>query len=437
MLKPTQVLLLISFLYHGGAYADDLLQIYQLAQQSDPQLKAAQSDRLAVLESKPQSQALLYPTISASANTTGNRLNITQPTSVAGETYFNSNGYTLSLTQPVYHRDTYVQLRQADARVAQADSQLAGAEQDLILRVSGRYFDVLAAQDNLEFARAEKKAIARELEQSQQRFDVGLVAITDVQEAQARYDQAIAQEIAAERTLSTSRELLREITGQDHAALAMLGEQIPFLTPEPADIEQWTQTALKQNQQLTAAQYAAEIAREEIERQRSGHYPSVDIVGTHTNAKSGGGRFGASETDGDAVALQLNIPIYQGGLITSRTREAEHRHSQARENLEQQQRGAVRQTRDSYTGVIANISRVSALKQAVTSSKTALEATEAGLEVGTRTQVDVLDAQRELFRAERDHARARYDYIIESLRLKQAAGTLAPTDVEQINGWLK
>lgn len=437
MLKPTQVLLLIPFLFHGGAHADDLLQIYQLAQQSDPQLKAAQSERLAVLESKPQSQALLYPTISASANTTGNRLNITQPTSVAGETYFNSNGYTLSLTQPVYHRDTYVQLRQADARVAQADSQLAGAEQDLILRVSGRYFDALAAQDNLEFARAEKKAIARELEQSQQRFDVGLVAITDVQEAQARYDQAIAQEIAAERTLSTSRELLREITGQDHDALAMLGEQIPFLTPEPADIEQWTQTALKQNQQLTAALYAAEIAREEIERQRSGHYPSVDVVGTHAYSKSSGGRFGASETDGDAVGLQLNIPIYQGGLITSRTREAEYRHSQARENLEQQQRAAVRQTRDSYTGVVANISRVNALKQAVTSSKTALEATEAGLEVGTRTQVDVLDAQRELFRAERDHARARYDYIIESLRLKQAAGTLAPTDVEQINGWLK
>ena len=437
MPKLIQILLLSPLLFHGGAYAEDLLQIYQLAQQSDPQLKAAQAERLAVLESKPQSQALLYPTISASANTTGNRLNITQPTSVAGETYFNSNGYTLSLTQPVYHRDTYVQLRQADARVAQADSQLAGAEQDLILRVSGRYFDVLAAQDNLEFARAEKKAIARELEQSQQRFDVGLVAITDVQEAQARHDQAIAQEIAAERTLSSSRELLREITGQEHAALAALGEQIPFLTPDPADIEQWTQTALKQNQQLTAAQYAAEIAREEIERQRSGHYPSVDIVGSHTNAKSGGGRFGASETDNDAVALQLNIPIYQGGLITSRTREAEYRHSQARENLEQQQRAAVRQTRDSYTGVIANISRVSALKQAVTSSKTALEATEVGLEVGTRTQVDVLDAQRELFRAERDHARARYDYIIESLRLKQAAGTLAPTDVEQINGWLK
>ncbi|MEO6696454.1 MAG: TolC family outer membrane protein [Gammaproteobacteria bacterium] len=437
MSRLIQILLLIPLLFHGSVYAEDLFQIYQLAQQSDPQLKAAQNARLATLESKPQSRALLYPTISASANTTGNRLNITQPLSVAGETYFNSNGYTLSLTQPVYHRDTYVQLRQADARVAQADSQLAGAEQDLIIRVSGRYFDVLAAQDNLEFARAEKKAIARELEQSQQRFDVGLVAITDVQEAQARYDQAVAQEIAAERQLSTGRELLREITGQDPATLAVLGEQIPFVTPDPANIEQWTQTALMQNQQIAAAQYAAEIAREEIERQRSGHYPSVDIVGAHSYSKSGGGRFGASEADNDAVALQLNVPIYQGGLVTSRTREAEFRHSQAREVLEQQQRAAVRQTRDSYTGVVANISRVTALKQAVASSKTALESTEAGLEVGTRTQVDVLDAQRELFRAERDHARARYDYILETLRLKQAAGTLAPTDVEQINGWLK
>ena len=432
--------LLILFLavsaFTAPAQAKNLLDVYRLAQENDAQLKGAEAARLAVLESKPQSEALLLPNISASANTTANRLDISQPGSAAGVTHFNSNGYSLTLTQPVYHRDTYVQLRQADARIAQAEATYNAAEQALMTRVATAYFDVLAAEDNLTFALAEKKAIGQQLEQSQQRFDVGLVAITDVQETQARFDSAVAQEIDAERQLASAHEAVREITAQPYADLTPLQADIPLITPEPQDIQQWADTALQQNLLLSAAQSGAEIALEEIERQRAGHYPSVDIVGNRVFAESGGGRFGGSETLGDTLTLQLNVPLYQGGLVTSRTREAHARHSQALASLEQQQRSVLRQTRDAYLSVTANISRLQALRQAVTSNHTALESTKAGLEVGTRTEVDVLDAQRELYRTERDHARARYDYILQTLRLKQAAGTLSPADLTHINSWL-
>ncbi|MDO9371172.1 MAG: TolC family outer membrane protein [Gammaproteobacteria bacterium] len=437
MRQTLLALCLITLALASPARAENLLDIYHLAQQNDAQLKGAEAARLAVLESKPQSRALLFPTLNASAGTTANQLDTRQPASSAGVTRFNSTAYSLSLTQPVYHRDTYVQLRQSDARIAQADAAFGAAEQNLMTRVATRYFDVLAAQDNLEFARAEKKAIAQQLEQSQQRFDVGLVAITDVQEAQARFDSARAQEIDAERQLASSLEALREVTAQQHQNLSLLNESIPLVAPEPSDVEQWADTALKQNLQVSAAQSGADVAREEIERQRSGHYPSVDIVGSRAFSDSGGGRFGASESLTDTLTLQLNAPLYQGGLITSRTREAAFKHNQALETLEQQRRSVLRQTRDAYLGVNANISRVQALNQAVVSNRTALESTMAGLEVGTRTQVDVLNAQRELFRAQRDHARARYDYILETLRLKQAAGTLSPADLEQINTWLR
>ncbi len=437
MRQTILALCLIALTLASHASAENLLDIYHLAQQNDAQLKGAEAARLAVLESKPQSRALLFPTFSASANTTANRQDIRQPPAPPGITRFNSNAYTLNLTQPVYHHDTYVQLRQSDARIAQADATFSAAEQDLMTRVATRYFDVLAAQDNLEFARAEKKAIAQQLEQSQQRFDVGLIAITDVQETQARHDSARAQEIDAERQLASSLEALREVTAQQHQNLSLLNESIPLVAPEPSDIEQWADAALKQNLQISAAQSGADVAREEIERQRSGHYPSVDIVGSRAFSDSGGGIFGASESLTDTLTLQLNVPLYQGGLVTSRTREAEFKHHQALETLEQQRRSVMRQTRDAYLGVNANISRVQALNQAVVSNHTALESTEAGLEVGTRTQVDVLNAQRELFRAQRDHARARYDYILETLRLKQVAGTLSPADLEQINTWLR
>jgi len=418
-------------------HAEGLVDVYKLATESDPAIRAAKAALQAQLEAKPQARGLRLPTISFSAGTTENRQDIDKPASSAGTFSYDSNSYTLSLTQPIYHREHLVQLRQADAQVAQADANYRAAEQELMVRAAQRYFEVLSAMDELEFARAEKKAVGRQLEQTEKRFEVGLTAITDVHEAKARYDSTVALEIAAENQLSNSREALYEVTGQYLEKLRPLMEGTPLVPPDPKDIEEWASTALKQNLTLIAAQYAADIAAEEIKRQRAGHYPTLDLVGSRDYADSGGGRFGASETTTDSISLQLTVPIYQGGIVSSKVREAAHLKVESMEKLEQQRRAALRSTREAYLGVVAAISRVNALKQALVSSQSALEATQAGFEVGTRTIVDVLVALRETFRASRDYAQARYDYILGTLRLKQGAGILDANDLEKIDGWLQ
>jgi outer membrane protein len=421
-------------------HADDLQQVYALALEADPQLRAAEAARLAALEAKPQARAQLLPSIDAAASAARNRQDqdISGTTTFrSGTTYYDTAGYGLNLTQPVYHRDYFVQLQQADAQIAQAEAEFRSAEQDLIVRVAERYFDVLAAEDNLRFAQAEREAFGRQLEQSKKRFEVGLVAITDVHEAQAAYDQAVAQEIDAENQVDVAREALRAITGQYHEKLAPVQDPVPLIKPEPADIDQWIKTALGENLNLLAALAAAESARQEIERRRSGHYPTLDVVARHEFSDTGGGIFGSRETTDSSLGLELNVPIYQGGAISSQTQEARYLFQQATENVEQQRRGTINDTRAAYLSVLSGISRVEALKQGVVSAESALEATEAGFEVGTRTIVDVLISQRTLTQAQSNYARARYDYILTTLRLKQAAGTLAPADVEAVNQWLE
>lgn len=419
-------------------HAEDLSAIYQLAEQKDPQLKQVEAAYLAVSELKPQARAqLMLPSVNTNANV-ARRLQDISP-AFAGfpsRTEFTSWEYRLSLTQPVYHYDRLIQYRQAGERVKQAGTELSAAQQDLIVRVAERYFAVLAAMDNLEFVVAEKKALSQQLEEATQRFEVGLIAITDVQEAQAGYDQAVAREIEAVNLLDNTREALREVTSEYPKALLTLGEEIPLIAPEPANIDQWTAKALEQNLRLLAASQASEIARQEIARQSAGHRPTLDLVASH-GTLSTGGRFGTVEVDETEVGLQFNLPIYQGGQVNSRTREAQYRYEEALERLEQERRAAQRQTHDAYLGVILGISRVKALKQAVISNQTSVDATQAGFEVGTRTGLDVVNAQRLLLQAQRDHARARYDYILDTLRLKRAAGTLAPADLIKVNTWLR
>jgi len=419
------------------AVAGGLLDNYLLARDNDPQLKAADATRLAQGETKNQSVALLLPTISLSASTED--VNTDTDSNFAfnpsRKESFNVHGYSLTLTQPVYHHDYWVGLRQADATVAQAEADYGVAKQDLMIRLASGYFDLLAAQDNLDFARAEKEATARQLEQAKQRFDVGLIAITDVHEAQAQYDLTVAQEINADNLLANTRETLQEITGQYEQAPQLLQDEIPLLSPDPADIEQWVSKATEQNLGLKSSQFAQQVASEETNRQRSGHFPTLDIV-ANRNISNSNSSFG-SESETDRIALQLNVPLFAGGAVNSRTRQAAYRAEAAKQNLLQTRRSVVRQTRNAYLGVIAEISRVKALNQAVISSAKANEATQAGFEVGTRTIVDVLLSQRELFRAKRDYARSRYDYILNTLRLKQAAGTLNVADIEAINNWLK
>ncbi len=419
----------------SSVLADDLESVYRLAQQSDPQLRAAEAGHQAALEVRPQSRAALLPNLSLSANITQNDTTI--ESGYGSDADYTSNGYALNLKQPIYHHDYYVQLKQADAQIARADAQYEASRQGLILRVSEAYFNVLSANDNLQFAEAEIRFLTQQLHQTKQRFEVGLTAITDVHEAQAGYDAAIANEIVARNALDNAREALREITGMAHQDLAPLVEQIPLVTPEPADINQWVDTALQNNLSLLAADAAARAAEQEYKRRQAGHYPTLDLVASHAYSDSTDNpNFGSERVD-NTVGVQLSVPIYAGGSTSSQAREAQHLYRQAQETLDQQRRATIRSTREAYLGVTAGISRVNASKQALASAETALEATQAGFEVGTRTAVDVLNAQRDRFSAQRDYARARYDYILATLNLKQASGGLTEVDIAEVNRWLK
>ncbi|MGA7799756.1 MAG: TolC family outer membrane protein [Gammaproteobacteria bacterium] len=433
------LLLTVALVTLTPAHAEDLLQVYDQAQQSDPVLKQAAATRQAALEARPQARAGLLPNLDLSANYTRNVQDIkssSNPIFKPQTYYYNEKGYTLNLTQPLYNRSVMVQLKQADSQIRQAEAQYAAADQDLIVRVSQAYFNVLSARDNLGFAEAEKKAIGRQLEQAQQRFKVGLSASTDVQEAQARYDQAVTQVISAQDQLDSTREALAEITGQRYAHLAGVGDVMKLIAPDPAKPNEWVSTAQRQNLSVLAGEAAMQTAQEEVQRQRAGHYPTLNVVGSYGDTSTGGA-FGDRREADSAIGLQLNVPLYQGGAISSRTRQAVFQYQAAQDKLDEVRRSTTRQTRDAYRGVITGISQVKASKQAVKSSKTALQAAEAGFQVGTRTIVDVLDAQQSLYGAQRDYSQARYNYLLNTLKLKQAAGTLRRSDVKAINAWLK
>ncbi|MCW8917902.1 MAG: TolC family outer membrane protein [Gammaproteobacteria bacterium] len=433
-MKPVMLkLLTASALMLGAAslHAEDLLDVYRMAQQSDPTLRAAEAGNQAAQQGRAQSRAALLPQINASANLTQNQRDITGGTN----SDYESRGYSISLVQSLYHHDYYQQLKVADAGIAQANAQYEAARQGLILRVAEAYFNLLAAQDNLATAEATQRAIAQQLRQTQQRFEVGLTAITDVHEAQAGYDGAVAAEIAARNGLDIAREALREITGQEPLAPATLQEEMPLLTPDPADIGQWVEKAGSQNLSLIAAEAAARAAAEELSRREAGHYPTLDLVASHGYSDTTDDPTGY-EADTTSIGVQLSIPIYSGGRTTAQSREARALYAQAQESLEAQRRATVREVRSAYLGITAGISQVLARKQALSSAQTALQATQAGFEVGTRTAVEVLNAQQVRYGAQRDYARARYDYLLASLRLKQAAGSLSEEDITLVNGWL-
>ena len=423
----------------GSAQADSLHEIYQLAQQRDPTLRAAAAARAAAVEVKPQSRAGVLPSIGIGGDVSRNSYDERNPApGVSNPTYSTNQTYSLNLVQPVFRWDRWVALDQADSLVAQAQAEYAAAEQELMLRVAERYFAVLAAQDTLRLAGKQKASFGRQLEQAQQRFEVGLSAITDVQEAQASYDLILATEIRAENQLASAREQLREIIGEPRENLDPLQDEgFTPVVPEPQSQQPWVDTALQQNPSLAAARAASEAARQQIGIARAGHYPSVDAVASYSYNDSNFGGFRETERNDGAIGLQLAVPLYQGGYVNSLTREARARFDQAREQLDFTQRNIERQTRDAYLGVVSGISEVRAAEQARTSSATALEAAQTGFEVGTRTIVDVLDAQRTLTEAELRLFQSRYDYLLNSLRLQQAAGTLAPDDLQAMGKWLQ
>ena len=418
--------------------ASDLMTLLAEAENSDPFYREAQNLALAAAEGIPQARAeLWFPRITFEAGINQLSQDINNPAGfgAGGDISFGTERFRLNAEQPIYNYGRYVALKQADKRLQQAQLEVLAAHQDLMVRLAERYFDVLAAQDSLAFAIAEKQSLQSQLEQARQRFDVGLIAITDVQEAQAGYDRALASEISARNDIENAHEALRELTASYPDDLSLLGESVPLTTPEPADIDTWTDTALTNNLELGAALVEAEVAAREIKRQFANHHPTIDVVGGHGYNKQGG-RFGSISVTQSDIGVEFRLPIFEGGRVSSATREAEHQHQASLERVEQTRRSVQRRTRQAFLGVNAQISSVKALRQAVLSSQTALDSTRAGFEVGTRTAVDVVAAERGLSQARRDYARARYDYIIETLRLKQAAGSLKPEDLAMANSWL-
>lgn len=424
--------------------APDLMNVYQQAKENDPVLKQARAQYQAAQEARPQARAGILPQLDATGSYTWTDEQTEYDRNAPDrEEDYTTLQYGLELRQPLFRWSTYKRLDQADASVAQAAAQFAAAEQDLMIRVSERYFAVLDAEDQLSVARSQERAIERQLEQARQRFDVGLIARTAVEEAKARYDLARAEVIAAENQVDSSRQALRELTGAMVGEIASVDDDIPLNRPSPNDAEAWADKAREQNWQITAARRNAEASMANIGVQRGGHYPTLDLVGSYGVNERSDGRSptgletGNVETTQTQVGVQLNIPIFSGGATSSQVRQAQHEYTNAREQLEEVHRSILRQTADAFRGVESSILRVQALEQALVSTSAALEAVEAGYEVGTRTVVDVLDAQNDRFQAQRDYQQAVYDYLLNTLRLKLAAGTLSPEDLRAVNRQLR
>ncbi len=433
-MRITPCLLLSLLFISSSVPAADLLQMYREAARTNPQLAAARANLEAVREQRPQARAGLLPVVDASGAVTRRRFKNLDPSEQAR--YSTDKTASLNLTQPLFNYDRWVALKQADSQIAAAEANYLAANQDLMVQVADRYFKVLEAQDNVQFAQAEKNAIGRQLDQAQQRFDVGLIAITDVKAAQARYDIAVSQEIQAVSDLAASKDTLHETVGSHYDSVNELQPDLPLSGPQPDEAKAWIERATQHNLTILAAQANAEAAQQEIKRQRSGHLPTLDLnASTSYSDVNFGGVFPITRHDAQ-VGVQLNVPLYSGGLVNSRTRQARSRFQESTEQLSQAIRAAELDTRNAFRGVKTDIAQVKALSRSLESTDVAVEAEQAGFEVGTRTIVDLLNSQRESYLARLNYARARYLYVVDQLRLKRAAGILNESDIEAINAAL-
>jgi outer membrane protein len=447
------------------APAADLLAVYQRALQNDPQLREAEDTRLAALEAKPQALAALLPQLSGSGNVskerdTGSSNTVESVTGIPGapngtivesfpfdgKTTTIDHLYGVDLRQNIFRWQNWVALKSADAQVAQAEADYQAAQQDLMARVAQRYFDVLGAQDDLEAQQVALTSVNRQLEQAESRYKIGLIAVTDVEEARAAHDSGAAAVIAAKRTLASTQELLREITGDGFDYLARPIEPFELASPDPLSEDRWVAMALQQNLTLVSSRLAADIAQENVSTARGAHMPTLDLVASRYKSLSDGqsinpdGSFYGSEDLDQAqrkIGLQLTFPLYSGGMVASRVRQAVYQHRAAKERLERVARQTEHDARDAYLGVISEISRVKALRRAVESNATALKATESGYEAGTRTAVDVLQSRQLWVQAQTDYSRSRYDYMLNVLKLQQAAGILSEQSLARMNSLLK
>lgn len=420
-------------------FAADLIDIYKAALNSDPIYQAAVSTRLSQREAIPQSVAVLLPNISAQANVSNNYQNISQLPSSGqpnGLSNFQSQGYNISFRQPLININDWLAVKQANNTGKQADLTLAAAAQDLIIRVATAYFNVLSAQDTLRFAKAEKNADRKQLNQAQKRVQVGLDALTSVYEAKAAYDKSLATEISAENTLRNNQEALRQLTGQTYSSIKAFTKNIALQSPQPNNIEQWIDAATQNNLKLMAARYGVEVARQKIKMQASGHFPSLSFIGNYGKTDTFNNVPNSLNNNGGTLGLELDVPLFAGGAVSSKTRQAQYDFQTVSANLDNTYRLLIVNTRQKYNDVLADISKIKAEQQAIQSAQLSLDSTEESYKAGTRTVVDILIAQQNLYDAKRTAVSEQYNYLLDTLLLKQAAGSLKPDDLVQINKFL-
>ncbi|MCE3607311.1 TolC family outer membrane protein [Massilia sp. P8910] len=450
MQKPLMAVLIASAFFSLNAQAADLIQVYQQALANDAAFASARAALAAGMERVPQGRSLLLPTVGLNGSIVKNDSDST-PWNI-GQTVTLANGsrvpvtsgganertttHTLSLTQPLFRWANWQSYEQSKLQKAQAEAQFAQAQQDLITRVAQAYFDVLAAQDTLELSRAQKTATTEQLASAKRNFEVGTQTITDTHEAQAAYDLVVAQEFAAINDLENKRSALQAIIGTAPSGLATLKQGVLLASPEPTVIDPWVSSAESQNYGVVGAQLSYELSKREIQKSRAGHYPTLDLTANISRQNMTGQTQQSGRTENKGIGIAYNVPIFNGFAVTSRVRETIALEDKARNDLEATRRNAANVARQAFLGVNSGLAQVKALQAAEVSSNSALESNKLGYQVGVRINIDVLNAQRQLYSTRRDLSRARYDTILNGLRLKSAAGSLREADLVPVNDLL-
>ncbi len=437
------LLLALTLALSATAQATDLLEAYRDAVGYDAGFASARATLEAGREKLPQGRAGLLPTLGFAANTVWNEVDYDiRPSVGVIPAKYNSSGWGVNLSQPLFRWQNWASYKQSELAVAQAETQYVAARQDLLLRVAQAYFDLLLAQETLTTAQAQKSAIAEQLASAKRNFEVGTATITDTHEAQARYDLTSAQEIAADNDLQVKHHVLQTLTGKEAQVLKTLRPGMEIKRPQPEDLAQWVSAAEQGNLAVQSNQAAYEIAEREVGKQRAGHLPTLDLVASRgrsslqTTLALGVVRPG-SDTDATTVGLQLSLPLFAGGATASRDREAVALRDRARADLDNARRQAALQARQAYLGVTSGLAQVKALEQGLVSSRSALDSNRLGYEVGVRINIDVLNAQQQVYSTQRDLAKGRLDTLMAQLRLKAAAGTLSEEDVVSVNALLE
>ena len=430
-----------SLLLSGSAKAENLSDVYELALKNDPLLRAAEATYRAGKENKTQGIAGLLPTLSISGSTNWNEYRVEEQLI----DQYNSNSYFANLNQPIFRLDKWFQFERGSALSEAASAEFAYQQQETMIRVASAYFNVLNSIDSLNAARAEEKAIGRQKDLAKKRFDVGLAAITEVQETQAAFDLTVVSRIAREAQLDSAQETLTSIVGRDLKLLSPLIDEFEISLPDPLDRESWVSLGIQNNYQLKSAKLQRDAAQAAARGSASNHLPQIDLVGRVSQSTTKQGKFGGFiqnplfgiEQDTRQYSIQFTLPLYAGGAISSARRQAYANYDRSKEQAIYTERTTIRDVRSNHFGVQTQVANVTARKQALASAESALEATQVGYEVGTRNTVDLLDAQKRLFQAQRDYASSRYEYIISMLRLKASVGSLNPNDLLKISSQMK